>query len=117
MRILLVEDEPLIAIDLESILVRLGHEVVGIADTHDQALQIAEDTKPDAAFVDIKLRDGFTGMRAAKRLRDDFGLNCTFVTGNAEQVADADFLVVNKPFTAAQIERALPPFLLPLPEA
>jgi CheY-like chemotaxis protein len=108
LRILLVEDEPLIAMDLESILSRLGHEVVGIAGTRDQAIQIARDERPDMAFVDFKLRDGFTGDAAARRLRDDFGLYCVFVTGNPEQLEPGDVIVVSKPYTAASIEAALP---------
>ncbi len=108
MRILLVEDEPLIAIDLEAILSRLGHEVVGVAETRDEALQIAQETRPDAAFIDVKLRDGFTGIDVAKRLKAEFGLYCAFVTGNAEQIGKCDCVVVNKPFTATHIELALP---------
>lgn len=107
MRVLLVEDEPLIAMDLETILARLGHEVVGVAETRDEALALARNPGADAALVDVKLRDGFTGVEAAVRLRDDFGLNCAFVTGNPEQVKDADFAIVSKPFTVADIETAL----------
>jgi CheY-like chemotaxis protein len=107
-RILLVEDEPLIAIDLETILNRLGHEVVGIADTFDEAIQLAKDTMPDAAFVDLKLRDGFTGQRVAKRLRDELGVYCAFVTGNSEQIRESGFVVVSKPFTSSAIQSALP---------
>lgn len=87
---------------------RLGHEVVGIADTHDEALRVARVTKPDFAFVDLKLRDGFTGMAIVRRLQADFGLYCAFVTGNAEQIGETDTMVVKKPFTAAAIASALP---------
>jgi two-component system, response regulator PdtaR len=98
----------LIAIDLELILNRLGHEVVGIADTRDEAIRVAEVTRPDFAFVDVKLRDGFTGIDAARRLRTEFGLYCAFVTGNAEQISDNADIVVSKPFTQATIAQALP---------
>ena len=108
MRILLVEDEPLIALDLESMLVRLGHEVVGVADTEKEAIRLAAVTRPDFAFVDIKLRDGFTGPRIVARLQADFGLYCAFVTGNAEQIIETGAVVVQKPFTTAAIASALP---------
>src|ERR1700761_2752251 len=81
LRILLVEDEPLIALDLESILERLGHEVVGVAETRLEAIHLAEHEHPDVALVDIKLRDGFTGVATADQLTSDFGLYCAFVTG------------------------------------
>ena len=106
MRILLVEDEPLIAMDLESNLDSLGHVVVGVADTHDDALRLAAEHAPDAALVDVKLRDGFTGVDAARRLHSDYGLPCAFVTGNPEQVKGADFAIIAKPFTAADIAGA-----------
>ena len=108
MRILLVEDEPLIAIDLEAILNRMGHEVVGVADTRDEAVRMAGDTKPDAALIDLKLRDGFTGLEIARRLKNELGLYCAFITGNSEQIAKGEFVIVSKPFTAATIESALP---------
>ena len=54
MRILLVEDEPLIAMDLESILGGLGHQVVGVAETRDEALRLAGESRPDAALIDFK---------------------------------------------------------------
>src|ERR1700760_5040 len=101
LRILLVEDEPLIALDLETILERLGHQVVGVAETCAEAVRLAGDERPDVALVDIKLRDGFTGVEVARRLTDDFGLYCAFVTGNPEQVTAAGAVVVAKPYTAA----------------
>ncbi len=107
MRVLLVEDEPLIAIDLETILDRLGHQVVGVAQTRDEAMRIAGDTRPDVALVDIKLRDGFTGIDTAREMRRDFSLHCALVTGNPEQLQDDDIEVVSKPFTVASIAAAL----------
>ena len=107
MRILLVEDEPLIALDLENILERLGHEVVGVAETRDEAVRLAEDEHPDAALVDIKLRDGFTGIETVRRLTEDFGLYCAFVTGNPEQITALGAVVVAKPYTVAAIDAAI----------
>jgi CheY-like chemotaxis protein len=107
LRILLVEDEPLIALDLESILERLGHEVVGVAETRQEALCLAEHEHPDAALVDIKLRDGFTGVATADQLTKDFGLYCAFVTGNPEQVTARGAAIVAKPYTVAAIDAVL----------
>jgi CheY-like chemotaxis protein len=107
LRILLVEDEPLIALDLENILERLGHVVVGVAETRDEAVQLAADEGPDAALVDIKLRDGFTGIEVARQLSEDFGLYCAFVTGNPEQVTASGAVIVAKPYSVAAIDAVL----------
>lgn len=103
MRLLLIEDEPLIALDLETILEGLGHEVVGLAVSHAEALRLTDALRPDGAFVDVRLKDGFTGPGIARALRDDYGVACAFVTGNPEQVADAGFTVIRKPFDRGAI--------------
>jgi len=107
LRLLLVEDEPFIALDLELLLNSVGHEVVGVADTHDAALEMANETAPEAALVDINLRDGFTGLKVGRALSGEMGCVVAFVTGNAEQVP-GDFAgavaVLEKPFTAQGVE-------------
>jgi len=85
-RVMLVEDEPFIALDLETIIAAMGHDVVGVADCLNGALVLAEASKADAAFIDVNLRDGFTGLDVACALRDRFGIRFGFVTGNPEQL-------------------------------
>jgi CheY-like chemotaxis protein len=60
LRILIVEDEILIALELESLLQDLGHDVVGMAASSGEALSLGQELKPDLAFVDIHLADGST---------------------------------------------------------
>ncbi len=99
---MLVEDEPFIALDLETILASLGHDVVGVADCLAGALVLAEASKAEAAFIDINLRDGFTGLDVACALRDRFGIRFGFVTGNPEQLPTdrcGALGVIEKPFT------------------
>jgi CheY-like chemotaxis protein len=102
LRLLLVEDEPFIALDLEMLVEAEGHQVVGVADTFDTAMDLAASSEPEAAFVDLNLRDGMTGLQVARALARDQGLAVAFITGNAEQLP-ADFAgalaVVEKPFT------------------
>jgi CheY-like chemotaxis protein len=102
LRLLVVEDEPFIALDLEMLIEAQGHEVVGIADTYDTAVELAASHRPDAAFVDLNLRDGLTGLAVARTLVREHEVAVVFVTGNAEQIP-ADFAggagVVDKPFT------------------
>jgi DNA-binding response OmpR family regulator len=110
LRLLLVEDEPFIALDLEMLAGAAGHEVVGVADTFDSAVELAAANRPDAALVDINLRDGFSGVQVSRALSGGQGVAVGFVTGNAEQVPP-DFAgaraVLEKPFTPAGVEELL----------
>src|SRR3569833_2055005 len=84
MRLLIIEDEPFIAADLEGLAIDNGHEVVGIADSKLSALDMARSLKIDAALVDIKLRDGFTGPEIAGVLNSELKTPFAFVSGNVE---------------------------------
>jgi CheY-like chemotaxis protein len=110
LRLLLVEDEALIALDLEELVISLGHEVVGVADTLQSAIDAAAAQSPDGALVDLNLRDGMTGKEVARTLSRQFGLPIGFITGNAEQLA-GDFAggkaVVDKPFTDGGVREIL----------
>ena len=114
MRLLIVEDEPFIAMDLEAIAAARGHEVVGVAASMDEAFDQSRSFHPDAAFVDINLSDGFTGVDVARQLARE-GVRVGFVTGNLEQ-APPDFAgargAVEKPFndeSIAELLRVLDP--------
>jgi DNA-binding response OmpR family regulator len=110
LRLLLVEDEPFIALDLELLSTSAGHEVVGVADSLETALAMAASAAPEAALVDINLRDGFSGVNISRALTGDARVRVGFVTGNAEQIP-ADFAgalaVLEKPFTQAGVEEML----------
>jgi DNA-binding response OmpR family regulator len=79
-KILIVEDEFVVAMNLEAILEDRGHQSVGIAPDLDTALELA-DRRPDLALVDINLRDGETGPIIAQRLREQ-DIAVLFVTAN-----------------------------------
>lgn len=102
MRLLLVEDEPFIAMDLETLATAAGHDVVGVAECLSSAVGLAASEQPEAALVDLNLRDGLTGPEVARRLTGLHGVKVGFVTGNAEQLKD-DFAgalgVLEKPFS------------------
>jgi CheY-like chemotaxis protein len=107
---MLVEDEPFIALDLETIVASEGHDVVGIADCLKSALDLAEASHAEAAFIDVNLRDGFTGLAVACALRDRFGIRFGFVTGNPEQLPNdrcGALGVIEKPFRNEDITRLL----------
>ena len=69
MRILVVEDEQIIAADLEAKLTTLGHEVVGTAVSGAEAIQMAEQFRPELALMDIQLRGNMSGIEAASEIQ------------------------------------------------
>ena len=81
MKILLVEDEYLVATSLKFLLETMGYEVVGVADDVASAINEAERTHPQLAFVDIQLAQGDSGLDAAAELQKR-GVICIFLTGN-----------------------------------
>ena len=69
-RVLICEDEPLIAVDLEQMVYDAGHDPVGPARSFGEALELAETWKPAAAIIDLNLADGVTGANVARTLAE-----------------------------------------------
>lgn len=109
-RILIVEDEYLVAADLEASLEELGYSSIGIAPDLEAALALAAQ-KPDLALVDVHLRDGQTGPLIAERLARDYGVAVLFVTANPRMTFDANtpgvIGVLNKPCREELVVAAL----------
>ena len=106
LRVLIVEDQALLAIELELILGEAGCDVVGCAMDRAGALALAGARRPELALVDINLLDGMTGPDVAERLATDFGTRVIFLTANPEQIPGgfAGALgAVSKPFDEATI--------------
>jgi len=108
MKVMIVEDENIIALELERIAQEAGHQTVGPLSTVEQALAYAP--RSDVALVDLSLSDGLSGAQLARRLIDRFGVDVIFVTGSPESVGNgiAGALdVISKPFTDERIVSAL----------
>lgn len=109
LRILVVEDEILIALELESLLLDAGHTVVGIAASSREAIESGNRSKPDLAFVDIHLADGPTGVDVARRL-GAMGITVLFMTANSKRIPE-DYAgalgVISKPYTERGVHQAL----------
>ena len=106
LRVMIVEDQALLAMELEMVLAESGCDVVGSAMDTAGALAIAEGRRPDLALIDINLLDGMTGPGIARRLVSEFGCAVVFLTANPEQIPDgfAGALgAVSKPFDEATI--------------
>ncbi|MGY5790283.1 response regulator len=108
MNIMIVEDDYVIAKDLQSIAEAAGHRSVGPLQTMEQALAYA--ATADIALVDLKLADGPTGASLGRKLIDRFRLEVIYVTGRPEGVGaglDGASEVVMKPFSEEQIAAAI----------
>ena len=108
MKILLVEDEYLVARSIKFLLETMGYEVVGIADDVASATSEAERTRPQLAFVDIQLAQGDSGLDAAAELRKR-GVVCIFLTGNPPGGPRPDLALgcLPKPFSDAGLAGAI----------
>lgn len=107
-RVLIVEDEILVALEIEHIVYGLGLEVSGIATDRESALNAASDS--DIALVDLNLRDGPTGPEIGQALARVHGVRVIYVTANPAQIdcAEAAGLgVITKPFRETTIREAL----------
>jgi len=98
---MIVEDQAILAMELEMVLVDAGCQVVGCAMDRQGAFDIADRERPDLALVDVNLLDGLTGPQIAHRLVQDYGSAVVFLTANPEQIPEgfAGALgAVSKPF-------------------
>jgi two-component system, response regulator PdtaR len=108
-RVLVVEDDWLIATQIESYLAAAGFDVTGAAVGPQDARRLARDAPPQLALMDIRLFGDADGVELAKELWQDFGLRCLFVSGNIDadtvlRAADAHPLGwLSKPFTEAEL--------------
>ena len=116
-KVLIVEDEFLVAMQLEDLLLDNGFAVLGtVADTASLA---ALGEAPDVALVDLNLRDGLTGPAIAHDLAGRFGARVIYVTANPGQIgmpAETAVGVVQKPFSRRAILAAVTYALSGCPE-
>jgi two-component system, response regulator PdtaR len=111
-RVLIVEDEVLIAWALADCLEDAGHEVVGPAATMAEALALCEGVAapPDLAVLDIGLRDGGSGVDVARALRARWGVRSIFASAQAEdarRARDAALGCVSKPYEPETVLRCV----------
>jgi CheY-like chemotaxis protein len=84
LKILIVEDEFFIALDVEEQARSLGHTVVGTAVTADEAVRMAGQRRPDVVLMDIRLAGATDGIAAALAIRSQYGIESVFVTANTD---------------------------------
>ncbi|PWC39397.1 response regulator [Azospirillum sp. TSO35-2] len=110
MKILLVEDEVLIALEQQLYLETVGHTVTGPAATTAEAVALAEADKPDLALVDVHLGQGSNGVDAARRLTG-LGVPCLFITSYRDELKKGGSVpgigCLPKPFTQSGLLAAV----------
>jgi DNA-directed RNA polymerase specialized sigma24 family protein len=105
--VLIIEDEPLIAFDLEGLVESLGHKVLGIARTHAEAVSLARTKRPGLILADIQLADGSSGLDAVNEMLKAFEVPVIFITAYPERFLTGErpepaFLIA-KPFQPATV--------------
>ena len=106
--VLVIEDEPLIAMDIEDIVTGLGHRISGIARTRDQAVQIAMRNRPGLVLADIQLADGSSGIDAVNDMLRQFEVPVIFITAYPERLLTGErpepAFLITKPFLPEMVK-------------
>ncbi|MBI4922599.1 MAG: response regulator [Devosia nanyangense] len=106
--ILIIEDEPLIAMDIEQLVESLGHRVVGIARTHKEAVALYGKTSPKMILADIQLADGSSGIDAVNDILLNEALPVIFITAFPERLLTGErpepTFLVTKPFNPDMVK-------------
>lgn len=105
--VLIIEDETFIAMDLESLVKNLGHNVIGVARTHSDALALAKSKQPGLILADIQLADGSSGLDAVNELLRTFEVPVVFITAYPERFLTGErpepAFLISKPFQPAMV--------------
>ena len=109
--VLIIEDETFIALDLESLVESLGHNVLGVARTHKEAVALAKAKRPGIILADIQLADGSSGLDAVNEMLSSFQVPVVFITAYPERFLTGErpepaFLIA-KPFQPATVSAVL----------
>jgi CheY-like chemotaxis protein len=105
--VLIIEDEPFIATDLENLVESLGHKVIGVARTHTEAVSIAKAKQPGLILADIQLADGSSGLEAVDELLRALEVPVIFITAYPERFLTGErpepAFLIPKPFQPATV--------------
>ncbi|PHP26430.1 hypothetical protein CJ301_16570 [Limimaricola cinnabarinus] len=113
LRILIVEDELLIALDAEMALQDAGHNIVGTATTEEQAVEMAISQKPELMIVDLRLAHGGCGRAAVERIRLILDVEVIFASGNLDPAMRARLeglepvAMLSKPYGGDELVRTV----------
>lgn len=109
--VLIIEDEPIIAMDIEMIVRDMGHDVTGIAVTRDEAVEMAMQRRPGLVLADIQLADDSSGIDAVKDILAQFSVPVIFITAFPERLLTGErpepTFLITKPFQRPTVKAAI----------
>lgn len=110
-RVMIIEDEPIIAADLTAVVTGLGHDVTGVARTHKEALALGAEGGVDLILADIQLADNSSGIDAVNDLLKEMDVPVIFITAFPERLLTGDrpepAFLISKPFSESQVQSAV----------
>jgi len=110
-RVLIIEDEPVIALELKSIVESLGHNVVGTADREKEAVAIADRSAPNLVLADIQLRGDDSGIEAVRRILEKHTVPVIFITAYPERLLTGrgvePTFIISKPYDPSMVRAAV----------
>ncbi|MDX3911463.1 MAG: response regulator [Sphingobium sp.] len=110
-KVLIIEDEPIIAMDIETIVRDLGHDVTAIAVTRDEAVREAMADRPGLVLADIQLADDSSGIDAVKDILAEFAVPVIFITAFPERLLTGErpepTFLITKPFQRSTVKAAI----------
>jgi DNA-directed RNA polymerase specialized sigma24 family protein len=110
-QVLIIEDEPVIAADIEALVRELGHEVLDIAATRREAVDAVSRTTPGLVLADIQLADGSSGIDAVKDILGRFDVPVIFITAFPERLLTGErpepTFLITKPFQPETVKAAI----------
>src|SRR5665213_369302 len=109
--VLIIEDEPVIAADIEALARELGHNVVDIAATRSEAIEAVAKHRPGLILADIQLADGSSGIDAVKEILGKFDVPVIFITAFPERLLTGErpepTFLITKPFQPETVKAAI----------
>ncbi|WP_420392068.1 response regulator [Acuticoccus sp.] len=109
--VLIIEDEPMIAMDLEALVEGLGHEVAGIARTHTEAVAAVRERRPGLVLADIQLADGSSGLEAVNEILSSITVPVIFITAYPERLLTGErpepAFLITKPFETETVKAVI----------
>lgn len=109
--VLIIEDEPLISMQLEQLVTQLGHTVSGTAATHKEALAAVAEMRPGIVLADIQLGDGSSGIDAVHDILEQFSVPVIFITAFPERLLTGErpepTYLITKPFQEETVRAAI----------
>lgn len=111
-KVLIVEDEMIIALLIERMVDNLGHEVIGKVPSGKEAIEKALELEPDLILMDIRLKGELDGIETMNRIRESKDIPVIYISGNSdifhqERIEEAEYVeFLSKPITIADLSRS-----------